>query len=51
MGKKKKKITRLTEEQYNAYVMSIKNNASAYSADGEIFVPPSIRKEEEKKDY
>lgn len=51
MGKKKKKIARLTEEQYNAYIMSIKDNAAAYNADGELIVPPVIRKEEEKKDY
>ncbi len=51
MGKKKKKVARLTEEQYNAYIMSIRNDASAYGADGEIFVPPAVRKEEEKKDY
>ena len=51
MGKKKKKIARLTEEQYNAYIMSIKDEASAYSADGEIVVPLTIRKSEEKKDY
>lgn len=50
MGKKKKKVARLTEEQYNAYIMSIKDEASAYGADGEIFVPPAIRKPAEKKD-
>ncbi len=51
MAKKKKKIARLTEEQYNAYIMSIKDDASAYNTDGKMVVPPSIRKEEEKKDY
>ncbi len=51
MGKKKKKIARLTEEQYNAYIMSIKDEASAYSANGEIFVPPLIDKKDEKKEY
>ena len=51
MGKKKKKMPKLTEEQYNAYVMSLKNEASVYSSDGEIFIPPQIRKEEKKKDY
>lgn len=50
MGKKKKKIARLTEEQYNAYIMSIKGNAAAFT-DGEPVVPPSIRREEEKKNY
>lgn len=51
MGKKKKKVARLTEEQYNAYIMSIKDSASAYNADGEIFVPPTIDRKDEKKDY
>lgn len=50
MGKKKKKVARLTEEQYNAYITSLKDNASAYGSDGEM-LPPSIRKPEEKKDY
>ena len=51
MGKKKKKVAKLTEEQYNAYITSLKDNAAAYNADGEMFIPPIIRKEEEKKDY
>lgn len=51
MGKKKKKVARLTEEQYNAYIMSIKDEASAYNSDGEIFIPPILKKPEEKKDY
>lgn len=51
MGKKKKKITRLTEEQYNAYVMSLKNDAAVYRPSGDYFVPPQIRKDSEKKDY
>lgn len=48
MGKKKKKVAKLTEEQYNAYIMSIKE-ASAHAADNEMFAPPDIRKEENKK--
>ena len=48
MSKKKKKVARLTEEQYNAYIMSIKDEASA---NGEIFVPPVLQKKEEKKDF
>lgn len=51
MGKKKKKVARLTEEQYNAYIMSIKDDAAAFSAKGELIVPPALQKEEEKKDY
>lgn len=49
MGKKKKKVARLTEEQYNAYITSLKNDPSAYGTDGEMYIPPVIRKEEEKK--
>lgn len=51
MGKKKKKVVRLTEEQYNAYIMSIKDNAAAFGPDGELIVPPAIKQEEKKKDY
>ena len=51
MGKKKKKVAKLTEEQYNAYIASLKDTAALFNADGEMFVPDSIRKEEEKKDY
>ena len=50
MSKKKKKITKLSEEQYNAYIMSLKNEPTLYNADGEMFVPESINKKEEKKD-
>ena len=50
MGKKKKKIPRLTEAQYNEYISIIRDSAAAYNADGEIYVPPVIRKEDEKKD-
>lgn len=49
MGKKKK-IARLTEEQYNAYIMSIKDEAAAFDAKGEPVVPPAFQKDEEKKE-
>lgn len=51
MGKKKKKVAKLTEEQYNAYITALKDDAAAYNADGRMFVPESIRKEEKKKDF
>ena len=51
MGKKKKKVTRLTEAEYIAYISSISTDAAAYNSNGEIYVPPVIRKEDEKKDY
>ncbi len=51
MGKKKKKVAKLTEEQYNAYITTLKDDAAAYNADGKIYVPFTLRKEEDKKDY
>ena len=51
MGKKKKKVPRLTEEQYTAYIMSIKENAAAFDAKGELVVPSPFQKDKEKKDY
>ena len=50
MGKRKKKVPKLTEEQYNAYITTLKDDAAAYGTDGEIYVPPAIRKEEPKRD-
>lgn len=38
----KKKIIKLTDEQYYAYIMSLKNDAPLYSADGEMLVPDSL---------
>lgn len=44
MGKPKgKKIMKLTDEEYNAYIMSLKDDAPLYGADGEMFVPESIK--------
>lgn len=43
MGKSnRKKIIRLTDEEYNAYIMSLKDDAPLYCADGELFVPESL---------
>lgn len=41
----KKKIAKLTERQYSEYIMSLKDSAALYSADGEMFVPENIRAE------
>ncbi len=38
----RKKIIKLTDEEYNAYIMSLKDDASLYGADGEMFVPESL---------
>lgn len=48
MGKKKKKVPRLTEAQYNEYIMSIKDDASAYSPNGGTLIPPQVRPQENK---
>ena len=50
MGKKKKKVAKLTEEQYNAYITSLKDEPAAYGTDGKMFIPHNIRKETEKKE-
>lgn len=44
MGKSKgKKIMKLTDEEYNAYIMSLKDEAALYGADGEMFVPETVK--------
>ncbi len=46
-GTKKHKIIKLSDEEYNAYIMSLKNDAPLYGADGELFVPESLTSYEE----
>ena len=43
---KKKKIVKLTDQQYYEYIMSLKDDAAAYCTNGEIFVPEEIKEEE-----
>ncbi len=43
----KKKIVKLTDEQYYKYIMSLKDEAALYGADGEMFVPDSLKSEED----
>lgn len=38
----KKKIIKLNDEQYYKYIMSLKNDAALYNADGEMFIPDEI---------
>ena len=45
---KKKKIAKLSEEQYFAYIMSLKDDAALFNADGEMLVPDEIKQEENK---
>ncbi len=52
MGKKKK-VKKITDEQYLSYIAGLKNDAALFSADGEMLVPDSFGKnaedEEEKQ--
>lgn len=47
MSKNKKKIRKLTDEQYNEYIATLKSDAALYSADGSMFVPREIEKPQE----
>ncbi len=51
MSKKKRKVPKLTAEQYNEYIAALRNDASLYMPDGKEFVPPEIdvRKPEKKE--
>ncbi len=51
MSKKKRKIPKLTDEQYNEYIAVLRDDASLYMPNGKEFVPPEIdvRKPEKKK--
>lgn len=45
----KKKITKLTDEQYFEYIMSLKDEPALYRANGEMTVPNSLKQEKEDK--
>ena len=45
----KKKITKLTDEQYFEYIMSLKDDPALYNADGEMQVPDSLANKENEK--
>ncbi len=49
MSKNKKKIRKLTDEQYNEYIAVLRKDAALYNADGEMFVPPSIERPQNGK--
>jgi hypothetical protein len=42
MAKAKHKMRKLTDEQYNEYIATLKENAALYCDDGKIVVPPQI---------
>ena len=45
----KKKIAKLTDEQYQKYIMTLKNEPSLYNANGELQVPDELKNEENDK--
>lgn len=45
----KKKITKLTDEQYFEYIMSLKDEPALYRANGEMTVPDSLKPDKEDK--
>ena len=47
---KKKKIVKLTDQQYFEYIMSLKDDAALFCANGEMLVPDEIKKDEDKKE-
>ena len=51
MSGKKRKIRKLTDEQYNAYIATLKDEPALYSANGKTVVPPEIdmRKDDKKQ--
>lgn len=49
MSKNKKKIKKLSAEQYNEYIASLKNPAALFSADGKMLVPDEYKPEENDK--
>ena len=50
MSKNKKKIKKLTDEQYNEYIAGLKNTAALFSADGSMLVPDELKKPEQNED-
>ncbi len=50
MSKSKNKVRKLTDEQYNEYIATLKDDPALYNADGSVFVPEQIdNKRSEKK--
>ena len=45
----KKKIVKLSEEEYYRYIMGLKNDAVLFNADGDVVVPDEFKKDKNKK--
>ena len=44
----KKKIVKLTDEQYYKYIMSLKNESIIKNADGQTVVPDNLKRDRNK---
>ena len=49
MSKNKKKIRKLTDEQYNQYIAGLKDGAALFSADGKMLIPDEFKPEKNNK--
>lgn len=49
MSKKKRKVRKLTDEQYNEYIAVLRDEGALYCKDGKEFVPPEIDVRESEK--
>ncbi len=50
MGKKKNKITKISEEEYFAYIAGLKNDGAAlFDSAGEMLIPTEFKSEETKE--
>lgn len=47
---KKSKIKKLTDDQYYAYIMGLKDNAALFDGDGNVVVPDVFTDNEKDKD-
>lgn len=47
---KKTKIKKLTDDQYYAYIMGLKDSAALFDANGEVVVPDVFADNEKDKD-
>jgi hypothetical protein len=50
MSKSKHKVKKLTDEQYNEYITTLKNTPSLYNADGSLAVPSEVKPERKKEE-
>ncbi|MDE5721782.1 MAG: hypothetical protein K2I30_03455 [Clostridia bacterium] len=53
MGKKKKKIAKITEEQYFAYIAGLKEDAALVNSNGDLLIPDEFKQSDngEKQNF